>query len=45
MALHPLAGKPAPKELLIDLAKLQKDYFDKKPDIDDPNQLDRKSVV
>ena len=39
MALHPLAGKAAPKELLIDLAKLQRDYFEKKPDVDDPNQL------
>ena len=39
MALHPLAGKAAPKELLIDLAKLQKDYFEKKPNVDDPNQL------
>ena len=39
MALHPLAGKAAPKDLLIDLAKLRKDYFEKKPDVDDPNQL------
>jgi phosphoglucomutase len=39
MALHPLAGKAAPQELLIDLAKLRKDYFDKKPNVDDPNQL------
>ena len=39
MALHPLAGKAAPKDLLIDLAKLQKDYFEKKPNVDDPNQL------
>ena len=39
MALHPLAGKAAPKELLIDLAKLQKDYFKKQPNVDDPNQL------
>ncbi len=39
MALHPLAGKAAPQELLIDLAKLQKDYFDRKPNVDDPNQL------
>ena len=39
MALHPLAGQPAPAALLIDLAKLQRDYFEKKPDVDDPNQL------
>lgn len=33
MALSPLAGKPAPKELLIDLAKLEKAYYDNKPDM------------
>ena len=27
MALSPLAGKPAPKELLIDLARLERDYL------------------
>src|SRR4051812_37736808 len=37
--LSPLAGKPAPKELLVDLARLQKDYFDRKPDVEDSNQL------
>ena len=26
MALSPLAGKPAPKELLVDLARLERDY-------------------
>ena len=39
MALHPLAGQPAPKELLIDVARLHRDYFDKKPNLDDPNQM------
>ena len=39
MALHPLAGKAAPPELLIDPEKLRKDYFEKKPNVDDPNQL------
>lgn len=38
-AISPLAGKPAPKELLIDVARLQKDYFERKPDVSDPNQL------
>jgi len=38
-AVSPLAGKPAPKEMLIDVAQLEKDYFDRKPDVDDPNQL------
>ena len=37
--ISPLAGKPAPKELLVDVARLQKDYFERRPDLDDPNQL------
>lgn len=36
MALHPLAGKPAPKEYLIDVAKLERDYFELKPDPANP---------
>jgi phosphoglucomutase len=39
MPIHPLAGKPAPKELLIDPAQLERDYYAKKPNLDDPNQL------
>src|SRR3954469_14038553 len=35
---HPLAGKPAPKELLIDVAKLRKMYFSEKPDPGVPEQ-------
>ena len=38
MAISPLAGKPAPKELLVDLARLEKDYFERRPDMSDPNQ-------
>jgi phosphoglucomutase len=38
-AISPLAGKPAPKELLIDPARLQNDYYDVKPDVNDRNQL------
>jgi len=37
--ISPLAGKPAPKEMLIDVAKLERDYFDRKPDVNDPAQL------
>ena len=37
--ISPLAGKPAPKELLVDLARLEREYYDRKPDPDDPNQL------
>jgi phosphoglucomutase len=38
-ALSPLAGKPAPKELLVDPAQLERQYFDRKPDVNDPNQM------
>ena len=34
-----LAGKPAPKELLIDPARLQADYYGLQPDVSDHNQL------
>ncbi len=37
--ISPLAGKPAPKELLVDVARLLKEYFERRPDVDDPNQL------
>jgi phosphoglucomutase len=39
MPLHPLAGKPAPRELLIDTALLEREYHGKLPDTDDPLQL------
>jgi phosphoglucomutase len=37
--ISPLAGKPAPKDLLVDVARLQKEYFERRPDLDDPTQL------
>ena len=37
--LSPLAGKPAPKEMLIDVARLEKEYFARQPDVSDRNQL------
>src|SRR5262245_53546223 len=36
--LSPLAGKPAPKEMLVDLARLERDYYERHPDLSDPNQ-------
>jgi len=39
MAISPLAGLPAPKEMLIDVTKLELEYFERKPDLSDPNQL------
>ena len=35
MTLHPLAGKPAPKELLVDVEALRAAYFTRKPDVGD----------
>ena len=37
--LSPLAGKPAPKEILVDLARLERDYYERRPDPNDPTQL------
>jgi phosphoglucomutase len=39
MALSPLAGKPATKEMLVDLAKLEREYYERKPDVADATQL------
>jgi len=36
---HPLAGKPAPPELLIDVDRLTAAYYDKQPDPENPEQL------
>src|SRR5579864_7718101 len=36
--LSPLAGKPAPKEMLVDVARLEREYFTRRPDLSDPNQ-------
>ena len=38
MALSPLAGKPAPKEMLVDLDRLEQAYFAGRPDPADPAQ-------
>src|SRR5467141_4185635 len=35
---HPLAGKPAPREVLVDVEKLLRLYFDERPDPSDPQQ-------
>jgi len=39
MSISPLAGKPAPKEMLVDVARLEKEYFERRPDLNDRNQL------
>jgi phosphoglucomutase len=39
MKTNPLAGKPAPKDLLIDVSRLEAAFYETKPDPSDPNQL------
>ncbi len=39
MSISPLAGKPAPADLLIDVASLERQYYTREPNLDDPGQL------
>jgi phosphoglucomutase len=39
MPIDPLAGKLAPASILIDVSKLERDYFERVPDTADPAQL------
>src|ERR1700738_4033196 len=39
MSTHPNAGKPAPKDILIDVSRLEAAFYEGKPDPTDPNQL------
>jgi phosphoglucomutase len=38
MAIAPLAGKPAPREMLVDLARLEREYYTYKPDVGNPDE-------
>src|ERR1700742_2362797 len=37
--VSPLAGKPAPPNLLIDLTELEREYYTRQPNLDDPTEL------
>ncbi len=37
-AVSPLAGKAAPKNMLIDPARLEREYYERRPDMTDANQ-------
>jgi phosphoglucomutase len=37
--ISPLAGLPAPKSMLVDVAKLDREYYERRPDLEDPNQM------
>src|SRR5689334_13423590 len=38
-AISALAGQRAPKEMLVDLIELEREYYGRRPDLDDPTQL------
>ena len=38
-SISPLAGRPVPKEMLVDVARLEREYFERRPDLSDPNQM------
>ncbi len=37
--ISPLAGRPAPIEMLVDVARLEREYLERRPDLSDPNQM------
>lgn len=39
MPISSLAGLPAPKSIRVDLTRLESEYFQRQPDLSDPNQL------
>jgi phosphoglucomutase len=39
MAVHPLAGKPAPADILIDVEEIEKAYYEHQPDLANPQHL------
>src|SRR2546422_5864706 len=38
-AISPLAGEPAPASMIVDLARLEREYYERTPAVDDPTQL------
>lgn len=39
MAISPFAGKRATRDMLVDLVKLEREYYERKPDVGDSTQL------
>ncbi len=39
VGISPLAGLPAPKNMLVDLARLEREYYERQPDLADPSQM------
>ncbi len=38
-SISPLAGRPAPREMMIDVGQLEREYFERRPDLGDSNQM------
>jgi phosphoglucomutase len=38
MAVHLTAGQPAPATMLVDVVKLEREYYERRPDVSDPHQ-------
>jgi phosphoglucomutase len=38
MAISPRAGKPAPREMLVDLARLERAYYEHRPNVGNPDE-------
>jgi phosphoglucomutase len=39
VTISPLAGKPVPKEMLVDLARLEREYYARRPDLGNRDQM------
>jgi phosphoglucomutase len=39
MTLHSKAGQPATRDMLVDVAQLEREYYTRRPDLEDPRQL------
>jgi phosphoglucomutase len=37
--VSPMAGRPASREMLVDVTRLEREYFARSPNVEDPNQL------
>jgi phosphoglucomutase len=38
-SISPLAGQPAPKQMLVDVARLEREYYERRPDLSDRSQM------
>ena len=42
--VSPMAGKPASQEMLVDVTRLEREYFERLPNVEDPYPLGDASV-